>query len=112
MQAAIDDLGPPGTTASNLRCSSIFRIKHGIVDRYREGRVFVAGDAAHLHPPAGGQGMNTGIQDAWNLGRKLPLAVPGLASPGLLDSYEAERRPAGKMIVDRVVGIPLNAAMD
>jgi hypothetical protein len=112
MQAAIDDLGPPGTTASNLRWSSIFRIKHGIVDRYREGRVFVAGDAAHLHPPAGGQGMNTGIQDAWNLGWKLALAVRGLAAPGLLDSYDAERRPAGKMIVDRAVAIAFTDEMD
>jgi 2-polyprenyl-6-methoxyphenol hydroxylase-like FAD-dependent oxidoreductase/heme-degrading monooxygenase HmoA len=112
MQAAIDDLGPPGTTASDLRWSSIFRIKHGIVDRYREGRVFVAGDAAHLHPPAGGQGMNTGIQDAWNLGWKLALAVRGLAAPGLLDSYEAERRPAGKMIVDRAVSIAFTDEMD
>ncbi|MEX5721110.1 FAD-dependent monooxygenase [Geodermatophilus maliterrae] len=112
MQAAIDDLGPPGTTASNLRWSSIFRIKHGIVDRYREGRVFVAGDAAHLHPPAGGQGMNTGIQDAWNLGWKLALAVRGQAAPGLLDSYHAERRPAGKMIVDRAVAIAFTDEMD
>jgi hypothetical protein len=112
MQAAIDDLGPPGTTASNLRWSSIFRIKHGIVDRYREGRVFVAGDAAHLHPPAGGQGMNTGIQDAWNLGWKLALAVRGEAAPGLLDSYDAERRPAGKMIVDRAVSIAFTDEMD
>ncbi|WP_448641873.1 FAD-dependent monooxygenase [Geodermatophilus sp. URMC 63] len=112
MQAAIDDLGPPGTTASNLRWSSIFRIKHGIVDRYREGRVFVAGDAAHLHPPAGGQGMNTGIQDAWNLGWKLALAVRGEAAPALLDSYEAERRPAGKMIVDRAVAIAFTDEMD
>ncbi|GAB3196014.1 hypothetical protein GCM10027261_17710 [Geodermatophilus arenarius] len=112
MQAAIDDLGPPGTTASNLRWSSIFRIKHGIVDRYREGRVFVAGDAAHLHPPAGGQGMNTGIQDAWNLGWKLALAVRGLAAPGLLDSYDGERRPAGKMIVDRAVAIAFTDEMD
>ncbi|MGY1605902.1 FAD-dependent monooxygenase [Geodermatophilus sp. SYSU D00700] len=112
VQAAIDDLGPAGTTASNLRWSSIFRIKHGIVDRYREGRVFVAGDAAHLHPPAGGQGMNTGIQDAWNLGWKLALAVRGLAAPGLLDSYEAERRPAGKMIVDRAVSIAFTDEMD
>jgi 2-polyprenyl-6-methoxyphenol hydroxylase-like FAD-dependent oxidoreductase/heme-degrading monooxygenase HmoA len=112
VQAAIDDLGPPGTTASNLRWSSIFRIKHGIVDRYREGRVFVAGDAAHLHPPAGGQGMNTGIQDAWNLGWKLALAVRGLASPGLLDTYDAERRPAGKMIVDRAVSIAFTDEMD
>ncbi|SET74525.1 FAD-dependent monooxygenase [Geodermatophilus poikilotrophus] len=112
MQAAIDDLGPPGTTASNLRWSSIFRIKHGIVDRYREGRVFVAGDAAHLHPPAGGQGMNTGIQDAWNLGWKLALAVRGEAAAGLLDSYDAERRPAGKMIVDRAVAIAFTDEMD
>ncbi|SEP25796.1 FAD-dependent monooxygenase [Trujillonella endophytica] len=112
LQAAVDDLGPPGTTASNLRWSSIFRIKHGIVDRYRSGRVFVAGDAAHLHPPAGGQGMNTGIQDAWNLGWKLALAVRGLAAPGLLDSYDAERRPAGKAIVDRAVAIAFTDEMD
>ncbi|HEY4626645.1 MAG TPA: FAD-dependent monooxygenase [Blastococcus sp.] len=112
LQAAIDDLGPAGTTASNLRWSSIFRIKHGIVDRYRVGRAFVAGDAAHLHPPAGGQGMNTGIQDAWNLGWKLALAVRGLAAPGLLDSYQAERRPAGKAIVDRAVAIAFTDEMD
>ncbi|MGY1735853.1 FAD-dependent monooxygenase [Geodermatophilus sp. SYSU D00684] len=112
IQAAIDDLGPPGTTASNLRWSSVFRIKHGIVDRYRVGRVFVAGDAAHLHPPAGGQGMNTGIQDAWNLSWKLALAVRGQGSPGLLDSYEAERRPAGKAIVDRAVAIAFTDEMD
>jgi len=112
IQAVLDQLAPPGTTASNLRWSSIFRIKHGIVDRYRVGRVFVAGDAAHLHPPAGGQGMNTGIQDAWNLGWKLALAVQGTAAPGLLDSYEAERRPAGKAIVDRAVKIAFTDEMD
>ena len=112
IQGAIDELGPPATTASNLRWSSIFRIKHGIVDRYRVGRVFVAGDAAHLHPPAGGQGMNTGIQDAWNLGWKLALAVRGLAAAGLLDSYDAERRPAGKAIVDRAVAIAFTDEMD
>src|SRR3712207_9472250 len=98
MRAGIADLGPPGTRASNLRWSSIFRNKPGIVTRSREGRVFVAGDAAHLHPPAGGQGMNTGIQDAWNLGWKLALAVRGEAAPGLLDSYDArsEERRVGK----------------
>jgi 2-polyprenyl-6-methoxyphenol hydroxylase-like FAD-dependent oxidoreductase/heme-degrading monooxygenase HmoA len=112
IQAVLDDLAPKGTRATNLRWSSIFRIKHGIVDRYREGRVFVAGDAAHLHPPAGGQGMNTGIQDGWNLGWKLALAVRGLAAPGLLDSYEAERRPAGKAIVDRAVAIAFTDEMD
>ncbi|MGC5173208.1 FAD-dependent oxidoreductase [Microbacterium sp. DT81.1] len=112
IQAVLDDLAPEPTTASNLRWSSIFRIKHGIVDRYREGRVFVAGDAAHLHPPAGGQGMNTGIQDAWNLGWKLALAVRGNAAPGLLDSYDAERRPAGKAIVDRAVALAFTDEMD
>jgi len=112
IQAVLDQLAPEGTTASNLRWASIFRIKHGIVDRYRVGRVFVAGDAAHLHPPAGGQGMNTGIQDAWNLGWKLALAVRGAASPGLLDSYEAERRPAGKAIVDRAVRVAFTDEMD
>ncbi|MFI5833440.1 FAD-dependent oxidoreductase [Micromonospora sp. NPDC051300] len=103
VQAALDRLAPPGTRATNLRWSSVFRISHGIVDRYRHGRVFVAGDAAHLHPPAGGQGMNTGIQDAWNLAWKLALAVRGQAAPGLLDSYEAERRPEGEEIVGRAV---------
>jgi hypothetical protein len=56
--------------------------------------VFLAGDAAHAHSPAGGQGMNTGIQDAVNLGWKLAAAVKGIAGPGLLDSYDLERRPA------------------
>ncbi|MDG4825459.1 FAD-dependent oxidoreductase [Asanoa sp. WMMD1127] len=112
IQAVLDQLAPEGTTASNLRWASIFRIKHGIVDRYRDGRVFVAGDAAHLHPPAGGQGMNTGIHDAWNLGWKLALAVRGDAAPALLDSYEAERRPAGKAIVDRAVKIAFTDEMD
>ncbi|WP_432488152.1 FAD-dependent monooxygenase [Kineococcus sp. SYSU DK018] len=112
IQEVVDELGPAGTTASNLRWSSIFRIKHGIVDRYRDGRVFVAGDAAHLHPPAGGQGMNTGIQDAWNLGWKLALAVRGLAAEGLLDSYEAERRPAGRAIVDRAVNLAFTDEID
>jgi 2-polyprenyl-6-methoxyphenol hydroxylase-like FAD-dependent oxidoreductase/heme-degrading monooxygenase HmoA len=112
IQAVLDDLAPAGTTARNLRWSSIFRIKHGIVDRYRDGRVFVAGDAAHLHPPAGGQGMNTGIQDSWNLGWKLALDLRGLAAPRLLDSYEAERRPAGKAVVDRAVAIAFTDEMD
>jgi 2-polyprenyl-6-methoxyphenol hydroxylase-like FAD-dependent oxidoreductase len=72
--------------------STLWRANIRLVDRYREGRVFVAGDAAHIHTPAGGQGMNTGIQDAANLGWKLAAVVDG-ASPALLDSYEAERRP-------------------
>ncbi|XXX69060.1 FAD-dependent oxidoreductase [Sorangium sp. So ce128] len=72
--------------------SSLWRANVRLVDRYREGRVFLAGDAAHVHSPAGGQGMNTGVQDAHNLGWKLAAVAKG-ASPALLDSYEAERRP-------------------
>jgi 2-polyprenyl-6-methoxyphenol hydroxylase-like FAD-dependent oxidoreductase/heme-degrading monooxygenase HmoA len=112
IQAVLDRLAPAGTAASNMRWSSIFRIKHGVADRYRVGRVFVAGDAAHLHPPAGGQGMNTGIHDAWNLGWKLALAVRGQAGPNLLDSYESERRPAGKAVVDRAVRVAFTDEMD
>jgi len=72
--------------------SSLWRANIRLVDRYREGGVFLAGDAAHIHSPAGGQGMNTGVQDAHNLGWKLAAVAKG-ASPALLDSYEAERRP-------------------
>jgi hypothetical protein len=63
------------------------------------GRVFLAGDAAHIHSPVGGQGMNTGIQDAWNLGWKLALVARGSADPRLLDSYEAERWPVGRFLL-------------
>ncbi len=69
------------------------------VPRYRVGRVFLAGDAAHCHSPAGGQGMNTGLQDAANLGWKLAAAVQGWAPQGLLDSYNDERHPVGKMVL-------------
>ncbi len=71
---------------------SLYRANVRMVDRYRVGRVFLAGDAAHVHSPAGGQGMNTGIQDALNLGWKLAQALGG-AQDGLLDSYQEERLP-------------------
>lgn len=103
IQAVLDRLSPEPTTATNLRWSSVFRISHRIVDSYGRGRVFVAGDAAHIHPPTGAQGMNTGIQDAHNLAWKLALAVTGDAAPGLLDSYDAERRPVGEEVVGRTV---------
>ncbi|MFI8509979.1 FAD-dependent monooxygenase [Streptomyces sp. NPDC085460] len=103
IQAVLDRLSPQRTTASALRWASVFRISHRIVDRYGEGRVFVAGDAAHIHPPTGAQGMNTGIQDAYNLAWKLALAVEGAASAGLLASYDAERRPVGEEVVGRTV---------
>ncbi|KMO95150.1 FAD-dependent monooxygenase [Streptomyces roseus] len=103
VQAVLDRLSPQPTTASALRWSSVFRISHRLVDRYGEGRVFVAGDAAHIHPPTGAQGMNTGIQDAWNLAWKLALTVEGAGAPGLLASYDAERRPVGEEVVGRTV---------
>ena len=103
IQAVLDRLSPEPTTARNLRWSSVFRISHRLVDSYGRGRVFVAGDAAHIHPPTGGQGMNTGIQDAHNLAWKLALAVTGDAAPGLLDSYDAERRAVGEEVVGRTV---------
>jgi 2-polyprenyl-6-methoxyphenol hydroxylase-like FAD-dependent oxidoreductase len=76
-----------------------FGLQHRHATRYRAGRVFLAGDAAHVHSPAGAQGMNTGIQDAWNLGWKLALVGRGLAEEALLDSYDAERRPVGGFVV-------------
>lgn len=76
-----------------------FRLRHRQAARYRAGRVFLAGDAAHVHSPAGAQGMNTGIQDAWNLGWKLALVARGAAGEALLDSYDAERRPVGRFVV-------------
>ncbi|KAF3469575.1 rifampin monooxygenase [Streptomyces sp. Tu 3180] len=69
-------------------------------ERYRVGRVLLAGDAAHIHPPTGGQGLNLGIQDAFNLGWKLAAAVGGRAPEGLLDSYHAERHPVGAAVLD------------
>jgi hypothetical protein len=66
---------------------------------YREGNVFLAGDAAHVHSPLGGQGMNTGLQDATNLGWKLAAAVQGWAPPWLLDSYQDERHPVGAQVL-------------
>jgi pentachlorophenol monooxygenase len=103
IQAVLDRLSPQPVVARNLRWSSVFRISHRIVNAYSRGRVFLAGDAAHIHPPTGAQGMNTGIQDAHNLAWKLALAVRGEAAAGLLDSYDAERRPIGEEVVGRTV---------
>ncbi|HEV2783278.1 MAG TPA: FAD-dependent monooxygenase [Actinophytocola sp.] len=68
-------------------------------ERYRSGRILLAGDAAHVHPPLGGQGLNTGLQDAMNLGWKLAAEVHGWAPPGLLDTYHAERHPVGLAVL-------------
>ncbi|MCQ0971107.1 FAD-dependent oxidoreductase [Paracoccus sp. TK19116] len=102
---------PAGTTAENYDFEALLHraageafpiefqhvglwdLRVAIADRYRAGRIFIAGDAAHSHPPYGGYGINTGFEDARNLGWKLAAALEGWAGEGLLDSYEAERRP-------------------
>ncbi len=78
---------------SDLKWSSWFRINSRMTDKLRVGRVFLGGDAAHIHSPAGGQGMNTGIQDMINLGWKLAMVIQGKAAPALLSTYEEDRLP-------------------
>ncbi|MER6590303.1 FAD-dependent monooxygenase [Micromonospora purpureochromogenes] len=80
---------------------SQFNLSHGLADHYRRGRVFLAGDAAHVHSPVGGQGLNTGVQDAHNLLWKLGVARRAgvMRTEKLLDSYEAERRPVARAMV-------------
>lgn len=82
--------------------TSTFRVHRRLASSYRCGRVLLAGDAAHVHSPTGGQGMNTGIGDAENLAFKLALVVDGHAEPALLESYEAERRPIAQAVVKSV----------
>jgi len=84
---------------TEMRWSSRFLSERRQARHYRKDRVFLAGDAAHVHSPLGGQGMNTGIGDAMNLGWKLAAAVRGSAPPSLLDTYEAERHPVGASVL-------------
>ena len=93
MQAALDRYAPvPGTIATPTWVSA-FRVHRRQIVAYREGRILLAGDAAHIHTPAGAQGLNTGIQDGINLGWKLALVATGKADAALLDSYQDERKP-------------------
>jgi 2-polyprenyl-6-methoxyphenol hydroxylase-like FAD-dependent oxidoreductase len=78
---------------TEVRWASDFRPRAAMANRFRNGRVFLAGDAAHIHSPAGGQGLNTSIQDAYNLGWKLSAVLQGGADAALLDSYDEERMP-------------------
>jgi 2-polyprenyl-6-methoxyphenol hydroxylase-like FAD-dependent oxidoreductase len=87
--------------AHDPRWLTYFEVHHAQVPRYRHGRVFLAGDAAHVHSPAGAQGMNTGIQDAANLAWKLALVAGGRAGQELLDTYHDERHPIGAEVVRR-----------
>jgi 2,4-dichlorophenol 6-monooxygenase len=94
-----------GDTSVDVRIKSVgkWQINHVVATEYRRGRVFLAGDAAHRHPPANGLGTNTSIQDAYNLIWKLALVLRGQAGPQLLDSYHDERQPVGRQVVDRAM---------
>ena len=97
----LTERAPRGVEALALHWSSYFRIHHRHVAQLRSGRFFLAGDAAHIHSPFGGQGMNTGLQDAWNLAWKLDLTLRGHGGERLLDSYGAERLP----VIERVLAM-------
>jgi 2-polyprenyl-6-methoxyphenol hydroxylase-like FAD-dependent oxidoreductase len=100
MQDGVSRIIGPDVLLRDPSWMSRFGNETRLADRYRKGRVFLAGDAAHIHLPAGGQGMNTGLQDAMNLGWKLAGVLRGRAPQVLLDSYEAERRPVGQRLID------------
>ena len=112
VQRILRQRAPAAIEASALHWSSYFRIHHRQVTELRVGRMFIAGDAAHIHSPFGGQGMNTGLHDAWNLVWKLDLVLRGHGGEALLDSYSAERRPVIKQVIEttdfltRAMGTP------
>lgn len=96
-----------GVSYGRSRWYSTYRVHHRVAARFRDGRVFLAGDAGHMHSPVGAQGMNTGLQDAHNLAFKLADVLVGRAGEGLLDRYEAERQPVARRLVnttDRLFG--------
>ncbi len=99
MQALIDRRGVPGLIISDPRWLANFHIQYRLAPHYRHGRTFLAGDAAHVHSLLAGQGMNTGIQDAFNLAWKLALVIRGVAPESWLDTYESERRTVGESVV-------------
>jgi len=108
LQEVADRLVSPPIRLSDPRWTSIFRISMRLAARYRAGNAFIAGDACHIHPPTGGQGMNTGIQGAYNLAWKLALVAKGQAVAQLLDSYEAERQPVALDVIRRTTEASLN----
>jgi 2-polyprenyl-6-methoxyphenol hydroxylase-like FAD-dependent oxidoreductase len=101
VQSLLDARGPSNApaTVTDVVWSSRFRVHHRLADSYRRGSVFLAGDAAHVHSPAGGQGMNTGVQDAMVLARLLTDAITARAGTVDLDAYEAQRRPVAAGVV-------------
>jgi 2-polyprenyl-6-methoxyphenol hydroxylase-like FAD-dependent oxidoreductase len=101
VQALLDARGPTrrGGKVARVRWSSRFRLHDRVADHYRSGHFLLVGDAAHVHSPAGGQGMNTGLVDACVLGRLLPDVLAGRRPPADLDQYESLRRPAAQKVV-------------
>lgn len=109
-EAIVDYLGArlaaeAGGTIRSVEWTSSFRIHRRLADSYRRGRALLAGDAAHIHSPLGGQGMNTGIGDAENLAWKLALVLSGRARESLLDTYQDERRPIAKSVLETTSGV-------
>jgi 2-polyprenyl-6-methoxyphenol hydroxylase-like FAD-dependent oxidoreductase len=99
MQALVDARATKGIRLHDPRWLSYFRIHRRQAQSYRVNRAFLAGDACHIHSPAGGQGMNTGLQDAYNLGWKLALVLKGQGRAEILDSYSAERHAVGHAVL-------------
>ncbi len=99
IQGLVDTRGPGGIVVHDPETLTCFRCQIRSTDTYRRDRVFLAGDAVHIHAPTGAQGMNLGINDAANLGWKLAYVVAGRAPDTLLDSYGAERRPAAQQVM-------------
>jgi 2,4-dichlorophenol 6-monooxygenase len=97
-----DAIGDP-TVEFEIRKITRWQVNHMVAAYYRKGRVFLAGDAAHRHPPANGLGSNTSVQDSYNLVWKLALVLNGKADDRLLDSYSAERQPVGRRVIDRAI---------
>ncbi|WP_328390509.1 FAD-dependent monooxygenase [Streptomyces sp. NBC_00400] len=100
LQAVLRRVSGTDVTLSEVRLASSFTDRAMQTTTYRRGRVLLAGDAAHIHSPLGGQGLNTGIGDAMNLGWKLAATVHGQAPDGLLDTYTRERHPIGAKVLD------------
>ncbi len=112
VQKILGRRAPSGIEAHALHWSSYFRIHHRHATKLRVGRIFIAGDAAHVHSPFGGQGMNTGLHDVWNLAWKLDLCLHGHGNEQLLDSYSIERLPIIKNVIEttdlltKIMGTP------
>ncbi len=99
MQELVRKIADPAAELYDPVWFNRFRSGHRLAAKFREGRAFLAGDAGHVHVPIGGQGMNYGMHDAFNLGWKLAAVAKGEARPELLDTYEAERHPADKALI-------------